>query len=1525
MPRPSLASFFGPPMTPERAPLASFFGSGGGRVEEDDPWEDVSPVLQRNRDTGATRPRPIAGAEPGLGKVDTSDPPASLGNKILFGPGATEKGITREKARIADASWGMVVGGLERVGVVPEGTRGELRSARQEAEEEYDLAHPEGGFARAVSETAQAAIAGMYGPQLLLGAGVGGLVTRGAAAAGAGRGLSVLAGAAGGAAEGAGQSYLDVVDLPPEERALQIAMGAGLGFLGGAAAGSKPRPAKPAAAPRPPLAEFFAPVEQAPRPPAAAALAQDEIDRFAKFLAERGLDEEGYYALPPVRQHALDAQFELAESPPLPPASRFPDNPLPAPKQAENGAKPVLFGPEGGFAPGARVAPVARPAPPEALFPPPAALPPEPPAPALSGLSAEQVRRLAEAEERRAGRLRWADSHIDPEEAAKARKGAGMRFAAERREILETPTAKEAEAIARREAGTFVGKPVVVEGQSAVVVGNPFGRVKVRFEDGTERVIPRAALEAPATPGPQLARIGKLAPVLDDAAATPLPTSPSRAGAAAPPDRLPPRSLAGRLTEEPPPTGLLDSTSVSSKEPAAMPILRPAELPPHTSLKNAVAEPERVGRGLRPVEVAARRELGEVFEQARREVDADPGLPRRLAGEVAGKPRSLSDHENSVLLYDRMRLQNEHGQILEAVEAARKAGDEVGELRLQQRLAVLEDARDLNDKAARRAGAEWGRGGRARQMLVAQDYSPMAALQQLRVAAGDRGVPETTRLRVLDLTRKLEEALAATSTAEQQLAKLNDKLTMRRIRRDNAFQARRAGRAASREELAAEFSSLSEQFRKRASTPRAGLDPDLAGIMGKMAANLVKGGVVTLEEVVDQVYQAVRPHLEGLTVREVRDAISGYGKEKKPVDRSVAQQQLDEIHRQGKLVSALEDVEAGQMPPRTGNPLRKPSARVAQLREQVRQVIREQGLDEGARLAALRKRLEAREAELQQQLASGGPPRSRRALPTDADTAARRQRIAALQKQVNAATNDPRRLAVLRKRLARQERELSQRLAEVRGGTLPGKRVAPTPLRLEGPDVESLARVNRLRDLIDGEIRRLKLARRHPAQKGLDWLVKWGRVVKLSSLATTTKLSAAVNARLLSTGAEELVGGITSQLPGLRKVAAKAPRQGGLSVEALAKSYADTFSWETVRDMWRAQKTGKSAFEAAYGELRPAEDHEFLSFVGHMHKALKTPALRHEIRLSLEKRAAHAMRQGLDLADPALQAKINGEALADGYRAILQSDNLFVDEFKAHLGRMRGRGGLARAVASVEEMVLPIVRVPSNFVAEAGSYAGGAARAGWLLRRGVEALTPEEADAVLRNLNKNVLGLALMYVGYRGYEQIGGYHRRGEKRGEDETQAGEIRVGPFRVPHQVLHSAALEMLQVGATIHRIEDRERSRGRDGSMEPYRAAGGGLLKQVPFFEEVGDVTRAGQSMTGIERYGSDFSRGMVLDPNTQRIARILDQEGELTALDWLLQMLGLKHIEARKRYPRNYLEGVELGVPLLREQIPQERMR
>lgn len=429
------------------------------------------------------------------------------------------------------------------------------------------------------------------------------------------------------------------------------------------------------------------------------------------------------------------------------------------------------------------------------------------------------------------------------------------------------------------------------------------------------------------------------------------------------------------------------------------------ELPadtPHTGTKNAVTEGERIARGLPEVEALARKSAGDVWAEARQAFEADPEAPRLLAARIAEKPRTLTPVENDLLLHDRMKMSLDHRDALAAESTALDAGDQEAAAMAKMRRQSIEQAMDVNDTALKRAGTEWSAGGQARQKLISEDYSPLYLRQRLTVAAREAGAtPIPGAVEKLDqLSRQLADAQAQLASYEERLSQVHAEKAVAAAQRDVAVAERSGVRRAARETLDQEYEGLAAQLevkaRKNQSTVNmsGGLDPETVGIIGKMAKNRVQAGARGLGDVVDGIFQTIRPHIEGLEPREVRDAISGYGVVRQQATQSEAVAELAKIRQQARLVSKLDDLqETGSLPAPQARA--KPAAEVAALQEKLRQVTRDLDANplrtDAQRLAAMKTRLEKRITDAERGLA----PRAARApLPDTPETAALRKKLA---------------------------------------------------------------------------------------------------------------------------------------------------------------------------------------------------------------------------------------------------------------------------------------------------------------------------------------------------------------------------------------------------------------------------------------------------------------------------------------------------------------------------------------------------
>lgn len=362
-----------------------------------------------------------------------------------------------------------------------------------------------------------------------------------------------------------------------------------------------------------------------------------------------------------------------------------------------------------------------------------------------------------------------------------------------------------------------------------------------------------------------------------------------------------------------------------------------------TGIKNAVTLAEREARGLSEVETQVRKVVPS-FDEGKRLVDSGELDPRLLAKELVEKPRTHTPEEAAALLYDRMKLKNEQKATMDLIEKAAEKGDAIAEAEARVKLESIEEAYNLNDIADRLSGTEWSAAGRMRQQLIREDYSLASMLQKARVENGGKPLPANLRTKYETLAKRYEEAEAKIKAHEEKIAKLESTTLIRRLKNEAAYEQRKAGRVKTKETLSTEFTYLNRELSAVLGKLHAGIDPQAVLILGKMAKNRVQSGIVTMEGVVDSIYMAVKEAGYELSKRDIRDAISGYGKIIE-MSKDPLKVQLRELKRQMRLVSALEDAKAGEAPLRSGLQRDKPSDRVRELEKEVKEAMRESGID----------------------------------------------------------------------------------------------------------------------------------------------------------------------------------------------------------------------------------------------------------------------------------------------------------------------------------------------------------------------------------------------------------------------------------------------------------------------------------------------------------------------------------------------------------------------------------------------------
>lgn len=517
------------------------------------------------------------------------------------------------------------------------------------------------------------------------------------------------------------------------------------------------------------------------------------------------------------------------------------------------------------------------------------------------------------------------------------------------------------------------------------------------------------------------------------------------------------------------------------------------------------------------------------------------------------------------------------------------------------------------------------------------------------------------------------------------------------------------------------------------------------------------------------------------------------------------------------------------------------------------------------------------------------------------------------QKKVQSDSTSPR-LRALKKRYANRIEELSAKMAA--GDFSPKER---NPLVLDSEAMKLKAEFENAKLQFDRMAIRERLRQRTPIQWMQDTFVKWRRAFLLSSPVTLAKLTSAAIERVIITPSEEIVGGIASKLPVISSIAAKAPREGGFSVKAEALSLTEGIT-KGMSDAAKTLKTGRSDLDAVFGK-RDIIPRETIDFIGQIHGALKAPVKRAEFRRSLQKRLEFAIRHGQDASDPLVQSRIMVEAYKDAQRSIFMQDNAVTSAFNMALRRLEtpdksGNVSLGRkTLASAAKVVFPIVKVPTNIIAETLQYVTGSVtgsvRLGMALKRGVETLKPEEADLIMRELKKGSLGAAFLLTGFFAADSIGGYYQPNDKSG-NHPKFGTLQIAGVNIPTYLIHNPLLETLQIGATIRHVADaklRKRDQDSQGVGSGIMAAGLGLVEEVPFVNEPVEFTRMFNPYERTQ-FENQFARDLIVPLGVKWVAEHFDKDADGNYI---------------ARDPQTFWQSIESAIPGLRQNVPEKQQK
>lgn len=787
---------------------------------------------------------------------------------------------------------------------------------------------------------------------------------------------------------------------------------------------------------------------------------------------------------------------------------------------------------------------------------------------------------------------------------------------------------------------------------------------------------------------------------------------------------------------------------------------------------------------------------------------------------------------------------------------------------------------------------------------------------------------------VTDPTRQLASALTARKTYyRNRLSDLKQEIA---TREKVVKQSTPQPTDAQLEALKAEYKQVLEEHEQvfpkqaqplteeqRIAAASRGLDREIADLEKQIGSGNVmsKAGK---PKVTSPALEAKRAQLEAL--REQRNELRDLNQE---FQQQKATKALEQQQRalQENIAEKERKLREGDTAPQ-GQPVNRPASPELEALKQQRDALNKQLAEarkkpEGVRLAEqLAKRVEAMNkaiAEKEAKIASGNVAPSSRAMnrplaSPELETA--RQKLDALNKQIaemrkSTKTPEERALQAYKTRLATAYAELTAKLAAKDYTTKPRRKLEldPEAMRLK-------ARNERLKDQWLQEQAAERMKNRTWWEKVFDWGALYRRAGVLSSPTVVPKLISAGLQRLGGLPLEDLAGAGLRRIPGISEVAKRAPLEGGgLNLKSEVTGWKNAFT-TGMKDAYQVLKTGKSDLDVLYGHGGESYTGEsevggrLLTFFGRLHGMLKAPVKRAVFERSVQRLGDYYAKNKLDLTDDLLRTRIGVEAYQAANRAIFLQDNFVASKVSQFLSekasKETGHATLGSKIwATAGRIALPIVKVPTNIVAETLQYAAGLGSGGTrlavALAKGVDKLTPEQSDLIMRELKKGSIGFAVLALGYFNADAIGGYYQPGQKRKQGDVKAGRIRVYGADIPSWLLHNPLLETLQMGATIRRVADSKLR----GQHDPQGVGAGmlagalGVVEEAPFVRE----------MVELDKLHDPEKRGQFLNEQAKSI--LIPSLVQRTA-EWMDNGV--------KRKPHTIGQTLESGIPGLRENVP-----
>lgn len=372
-----------------------------------------------------------------------------------------------------------------------------------------------------------------------------------------------------------------------------------------------------------------------------------------------------------------------------------------------------------------------------------------------------------------------------------------------------------------------------------------------------------------------------------------------------------------------------------------------------------------------------RMSYSDAFKIAEEAINNGEINPDILVQQVIDNPRPLNAIETAVFTYSKTKLSNELKELYDQFDLAKTENQKQS---IDEKIKLLSDKMLKYDIASNIVGYIQGLSLSIRRVMLNADYD--LVLPQIKKIYEDAGkeMPE-------GLEQKIKEAQKEFRRLNREIEKLRGEVQK------------------TKEEEAVENikESTKKTSKKKSADSKMTMSSDgKIAVSNESIRNAVINGATEIEDVIDAVRDEVLVKFPNATDRQIRDAISNYGKEVNKTKDEI-KDEINRIKRVGRIISKLEDVQKqkGKVG-KIKNPSVKTKAinilnlRESELKRALKEAMSEIPVTEQEmkdfqqyKLDAYKKSLKDRNAELERRIKEGDFSSNKRTRVFDLDQEAR--------------------------------------------------------------------------------------------------------------------------------------------------------------------------------------------------------------------------------------------------------------------------------------------------------------------------------------------------------------------------------------------------------------------------------------------------------------------------------------------------------------------------------------------------------